>query len=233
MSRDLGSLTWTELAARERPVRLLVPVGSIEQHGPHLPLDTDCVIAMALAQAAAEQRPDDSLVGPMVALSSAGEHQGFPGTLSIGQVATVDTLIELGRSAIVEDVPWCSGLVFVVGHGGAAESVARAVARLRAESRPCECWFPTDPDGDAHAGRTETSVMMALAPESLRRSAAEPGYVESLGWVREELVTSGLKAVTDNGVLGDPTTADLDYGRALIRRWADEVVERIDRLPSG
>jgi creatinine amidohydrolase len=78
---------------------LLVPVGSCEQHGPHLPLGTDTLIAEALAQAAVE-RATGSVVSPSIAIGASGEHRGFPGTLSIGADALVEVAVELARSAL-------------------------------------------------------------------------------------------------------------------------------------
>jgi creatinine amidohydrolase len=214
-----------------------VPVGSIEQHGPHLPLDTDLRIAEAVARRAVEDvRASGNpavLVGPTVSLGSAGEHRGFAGSLSIGQAATADTLIELARSAIDGPNPWCERIVLVVGHGGNVEPVLRAVRTARAESRPVDCWFPADPEGDAHAGHTETSVMLAIDPSRVRPYEAVEGYSGPLAHVRERLVDDGLAAVTASGVLGDPRSANVDYGAGLLRRWVAEVVEMVGMTAGG
>jgi creatinine amidohydrolase/Fe(II)-dependent formamide hydrolase-like protein len=82
----LGDLTWSEVRSLPRDTLLVVPVGATEQHGPHLPLSTDSIIADALAHALSE-RSDDVVVGPLIAYGSSGEHAGFAGTLSVGQEA--------------------------------------------------------------------------------------------------------------------------------------------------
>ena len=94
----LAGLSWPEAAGRGGFV-LAVPVGSTEQHGPHLPLSTDTDIAVALAEALAPPAETTSLVAPPVPYGASGEHAGFPGTLSIGPAATELLLVELGRSA--------------------------------------------------------------------------------------------------------------------------------------
>jgi len=83
---------------------ILIPLGSTEQHGPHLPLDTDTRIASSVAEAVVNEltrgsRPDDLLVAPAIAYGASGEHEGFPGTVSIGTEALKTVLVEYGRSA--------------------------------------------------------------------------------------------------------------------------------------
>src|SRR4051794_27413330 len=92
---------------------VLVPVGSTEQHGPHLPLDTDTVIATAVAHGVAAELPG-TWVAPPISYGSSGEHQSFPGTASIGTEALTHVLVELARSMRT----WASRVVFVNAHGG-------------------------------------------------------------------------------------------------------------------
>jgi creatinine amidohydrolase/Fe(II)-dependent formamide hydrolase-like protein len=110
MSRRLADAVWPDIPAR--PL-VLVPVGSIEQHGPHLPLDTDAVIAEAVADRAAELIGGDVQVAPVIAYGSSGEHQMFPGTCSIGADALRSMLVELVRSLRT----WAGRVVFVNAHG--------------------------------------------------------------------------------------------------------------------
>lgn len=211
----LGHRTWPELRDQP-PTTLLVPLGSTEQHGPHLPLDTDTRVAVALAEALAARRPG-AVVAPAVPIGSSGEHEGFPGTLSIGQEALELLVVELVRSA----TRWVPEVVLVCGHAGNAVPVGRAVARLRSEGRSVRALFPRLP-GDAHAGRTETSLLLHLAPEVVRLDAAEAGCTEPLDVVLDRLRRHGLAHVTPNGVLGDPTGASADEGRRLLARLVDD-----------
>ena len=205
---------------------LAVPVGSTEQHGPHLPLGTDSTVAVALAERLAAARTD-VLVAPALPYGSAGEHAGFAGTLSMGAAALELVLVELARSADA-----FAGVVFVSGHGGNAEPLAAAVASLRAEGRTVLAWAPRAPGGDAHAGRTETSLLLALAPESVRLGAAEPGDRRPLASVMGELRRGGVAAVSENGVLGDPTGANAGEGDRLLADLAADLIATVERWRS-
>ena len=215
MSR-LGHRTWTEL--RDVPVTaVLVPLGSTEQHGPHLPLDTDTRIAVAWADALASVLPG-SVVAPALPFGSSGEHEGFPGTISIGQHALELVVVELVRSLS----RWAEEVVLVCGHGGNWEPVQRATAALRGEGRRVRSLFPRLP-GDAHAGRTETSLLLHLCPELVRLDAAEAGCLDALELVMDRLRRHGVVEVAPNGVLGDPAGASGAEGRALFDRLARQV----------
>jgi mycofactocin precursor peptide peptidase len=206
----LGSRTWPELDCGAPP-RLLIPLGATEQHGPHLPLCTDTLIASAVAEGAARHRPD-LMVAPALPYGASGEHAGFPGTLSLGLKALEAALVELVRSADA-----FAGVVLVSWHGGNAAAVRRAAARGRAEGRAVMCWEPRLPGAgaDAHAGRIETSLMLAIAPEMV--GAGRPvGSRESLAAVLPRLRDLGVAEVSPSGVLGDARGATADEGRALL-----------------
>lgn len=214
----LGDATWTQVGPS--PI-VVVPIGSCEQHGPHLPIDTDTRIAVALADRLAEAMPD-VLVSPAIGITSSGEHRGFAGTLSIGLDATAAVIIELVRSA-----DWASGVVLVNGHGGNAAAVGTAVETLHAEGRRVLAWWPRIPAGDAHAGRTETSMMLAIAPASVRTRALQPGSTAPLRDVYETLATAGVAAVSPNGVLGDPTGSSAEEGSLIVDALVADLVERV------
>jgi creatinine amidohydrolase len=182
---------------------LAVPLGATEQHGPHLPLGTDTVIACALAAGL-----DEAVVAPALPYGSSGEHAGFAGTLSIGRAALESVLVELARSSDF------ARILFVSAHGGNAEPLAAAVRRLRGEGVAARAWSPSW-GGDAHAGRVETSLMLALAP-GLVGDAREAGNVEPLADLMPRLRREGVRAVSPNGVLGDPAGASAEEGRALL-----------------
>jgi creatinine amidohydrolase len=228
VSHRLGNATWTELRnLSPRPI-IALPIGSCEQHGPHLPLDTDTRIATALAEGLASSfEPGDVLVGPPVTTTSSGEHAGFPGTLSIGADLTEQLIVELVRSA-----DWATGVVLVNGHGGNARPVQRAANKLLGEGRRVLAWWPHVRNGDAHAGETETSMMLAIAPTLVRMGNAEPGRPEPLHDLIEELRANGFREVSPNGVLGDPTQASANHGKALITRLIIDLVAAVDEWRS-
>ena len=196
---------------------LLVPIGSCEQHGPHLPLDTDTRIAVALATAAAEQ-VRRAFVAPAIAIAASGEHAGFAGTLSIGTEALVAVLVELVRSA-----DWVSRVVFVNGHGGNVSAVRRAVEQLRREGHHVESFVPSAAGADAHAGRFETSLMLAIDPHHVRLERAEAGETAPLASIIGRLRSGGVQSVSPNGVLGDPAGASATEGHAVF----DDLVGRL------
>jgi mycofactocin precursor peptide peptidase len=198
---------------------LAVPFGATEQHGPHLPLSTDTDIALALCQRIAAAR-DDVIVAPSVAYGSSGEHAGFPGTLSIGQDALELLALELGRSATAS----FDHVLFVCAHGGNEAPLRRAVDKLRTESRDVVLHLPSW-RGDPHAGRPETSLLLALHPELVDMHLAVAGDRRPLRELWEELVAGGVLAVSRNGVLGDPVGASASEGEALL----DELTETLAR----
>jgi mycofactocin system creatininase family protein len=213
---QLGERAWPEVGR----ATLLVPVGSTEQHGPHLPLDTDTRIAAAVASRAAGS---GVLVASPVAYGASGEHEAFAGTVSIGHEALRLLLVELGRSA----ARWAARLVFVNGHGGNVPTVAEAVTLLRYEGRDA-AWFPCAPSGDAHAGRTETSLVLALDPALVRPRAAA-GNTAPLDELLPAMRAGGVGAVSPNGVLGDPAGASAAEGKRLLAGMATELADALTR----
>lgn len=224
MSTRLGDSTWAELWGMTRRPLLAIPVGSCEQHGPHLPLDTDTRIAIALARGLATAYDQGQvMIGPPLTITASGEHASFPGTLSIGAHVMEQLILELGRSA-----DWCAGVVLVNGHGGNSLAVQRAVRTLVEEGRRVLSWWPYVEDGDGHAGHTETSLILAIAPDQVRWDRMEVGRTAPLEELLSELRSSGMRAVSPNGVLGDPTGADEVHGRALLTRLTIDLVAAVD-----
>lgn len=205
----------------ERAARVaLLPVGSLEQHGPHLPLVTDTVIACDLARALADAHPLRLL--PPITFGCSHEHAAWPGTVSV----SAPTLY-----AMVEDVAASLGdtrLVLVNGHGG-----NHVLANLVQESGGRMALFPgphdweaarltagmaTDNDHDMHAGELETSVLLHTHP-SLVRSGYEQADHTTGG--RDHMLTVGLAPYTSSGVVGRPSLATPAKGRALLAALVD------------
>lgn len=224
MTQHLGDTTWTDHWAPTRRPLLVVPVGSCEQHGPHLPLDTDTRIAVALAESLAHSYDeDDLLIAPTLTISASGEHASFPGTLSLGTEVFTQVVIELVRSA-----DWSAGVVLVNGHGGNRRAVHDAVRLLRTEQRRVLPWWPSVPDGDAHAGHTETSLMLAIAPHLVRMDRAEVGATAPLRDLLDDMEQGGVRAVSSNGVLGDPRRATAAHGRNILTRLSLDLLSAVD-----
>ncbi len=222
MTTALASSTWVDLP--DRPM-VLVPLGSTEQHGPHLPFSTDTLIAEAVSRVGARERSDATgeaiVVAPAVTLGASGEHQGFPGTISIGHDALRLLLIEVVRSLSV----WAGRIVFVNGHGGNAQTLKSVVEQMQGEQHDVSfvmCALETTTD--AHAGFDETSVMLHLHPELVDMSRAEPGNTTPIGELLPALKATGVRPVSANGILGDPTAATAEDGERLFGQLVDRVL---------
>ncbi len=222
---------------------IMIPLGSTEQHGPHLPLDTDTRIASAVAHGAEaglrarfdrewldqEWLDQEWLVAPAIAYGASGEHQSFAGTISIGTEALTTLLVEYGRSAAC----WAQRLVFINGHGGNIGALKNAAATLLAEGRDvgwCPCAMA---GGDAHAGHTETSVLLHISPADVRSDRWLAGNGAPLPELLPSMRRGGVAAVSPVGVLGDPTTATASEGKRIFAEMVDGCVRRIARWSPG
>lgn len=220
----LGLAAWP--GVEEHPPLVLVPVGSLEQHGPALPLGTDTMTAVSACHEAVrvlEAQGRRVLAAPAVAYGASGEHEGFAGTVSIGHDALRMLLVELARSAC----RWAEGVVFVNGHGGNAPTVVDAVRQLREEGRAVAWTSCATPGGDAHAGATETSLLLYLAPTAVRRDLLETGVTAPIGELMPQLRAHGVRAVSPNGVLGDPRGSTPDEGRRLFGELVGRLVREL------
>jgi len=198
---------------------LALPIGSLEQHGPHLPLDTDTRIAVELGQRLSRAR-GDIMVAPAVPFGASGEHAGFPGTLLVNHAVLADVLIELIRSARDSFL----GVVLISAHGGNQQALSLVGARCRSDGEAALIWTAAVPGGDAHAGRTETSLMLAIDPDAVRPELAEAGCTLPLEVLMPRLRAEGVRPISSNGVLGDPRGASADEGALLLAAMTHDLV---------
>lgn len=240
-ARALGWLTWPEVEAllAGGATSALLPLGSTEQHGPHLPFATDGVIAAAVAERVVA-RMDGVLGLPVLPLGCASEHLAFAGTLSLAP----DTL-----EAILRDVA-CSlarhgfaRLLVFSAHGGnygvlraAAERVAPAVLPLRLEpfldltrltatleAVAARAGVSRDEAGQ-HAGEVETSILLARTPLHVRRERLAAGLAGTT-LASDELFYPDLRRHAPDGTVGDPRPARAARAAAYVDAWADLLVE--------
>jgi creatinine amidohydrolase len=192
-------------------------------------MDTDTTIAVAVAEGVAsrwrDRRPGEPLVvAPPIMYTASGEHQSFPGTISIGNDALRFMLVELVRSLST----WCGRVVFVNAHGGNMRSLSAVVAQMIYE-RHSVAWVPCETESvDAHAGFTETSLMLHLAPELVDLTRAAPGNTAPIGELLPGIIAGGVAAVSPSGVLGDPTAATATEGMRVMGEMVAEVTALIE-----
>jgi creatinine amidohydrolase len=201
---------------------LVLPLGSFEQHGPHLPLDTDTIIIdSVVSRALGEEQieADKFLIAPTIAISASDEHAGFSGTLSTGTEALVQSVVAICRSA-----SWSLGVCIVNGHGGNADALPRISSALTYEKITHSIWSLPSYDGaDMHAGHTETSVMLHIAHDKVQTDRIERGTVGDASDLVTQMRNSGVAGVSDNGVLGDPTTATSEHGIAVMNLYSSNL----------
>jgi creatinine amidohydrolase len=221
-----------ERADRTRRQVAVLPVGSFEQHGPYLPLATDTLVACAIAHEVAAAYPVHLL--PPVTVSCSHEHAAWPGTVSISSVtlhAVVRDIAESLRRSGVE------ALVLVNGHGGnyvLGNVVQEAnAARDSGDSGVRMALFPAPEDwesareragvqtsllSDMHAGEIETSILLHCHPELVRSGHETMDFVAD---DRRHLLTLGMSAYTESGVIGRPSLASAEKGKQLLAALAD------------
>jgi mycofactocin system creatininase family protein len=210
----LGTARWPDLDGRPG---VLVPIGSTEQHGPHLPLLTDTVIAEAVATRVGEEK--DLWVSPPISIGASGEHQGFPGVLSIGTAALTAVIVELTRSLTL----WAREVVFINGHGGNVTALNDSIGQLQSEGHAVR-WLPCAIAGDAHAGYAETSLMLHLAPDSVVLEKAVAGNATPITELMPALRRHGVRSISPTGVLGDPIGANAEDGAQIFERTIPAVL---------
>ncbi len=252
-----ADLTWPEVAALPASTVAVLPLGAIEQHGPHLPVSTDWVTATSAAEAAvadAAAAGVSAVLLPGLAHTKSDEHAAFPGTLWLSHETLMAVLVDLGRSLATSGI---TRLLFVNGHGGnsALAQVACRELRRRFGLRTFLAHLAVPPDrggqggvgGGAasehgmgvHGGHAETSLVLHLRPELVRMDLATPAVPEQL---RDfELIGFG-RAVSfgwtaddfgPDGHIGDPTGATAEHGLVLFQAAVEHlarVVEEASRF---
>ncbi len=246
MNYRLAEMTWPEVAkaVAAGATTIILPLGSNEQHGPHLPLGTDTILVEALANRLATSLPE-ALVAPPLPIGCSDEHAGFPGLLSLDAGTLASVIVDCARRLVAWGV---ERLILLSGHGGNGRALTLAVERLRRELPELRVWVPDDlqlnaeailaearRDGishDAfglHAGEGETSEMLCLRPDLVRLERAAPGFTGDMRSVLPKLREAGLLPVTPNGVLGDPTCAQAMRGERYLNVQAALLAAEVKR----
>jgi creatinine amidohydrolase/Fe(II)-dependent formamide hydrolase-like protein len=248
-SRLIGELTFQDVSARLRETSILcMPAGSIEQHGPHLPLNTDVVLAEAFTERLLERWGErfDLWQLPTVSIGLSREHDWAPGTLSLSIAAFTAVMRDLGRE-IARALP-ARNLVIVNGHGGNRGILEPVAQELRADIglnicvlHPAALWGvdPNAPLPEIHGARDETSAMLAVKPHLVRRDRIAqlkrpPRRAAVQAAVTDPAATwpwsSGDGRIADLGVIGDAGAASAEHGKAIIERAVSGARPILERL---
>ncbi len=231
------TLIWTE--ARERAKQgsvIVIPVAAIEQHGYHLPIDTDNVLVEHVTEEAARRSDGLILTAPMIHYGFNEHNMGFPGTINIKETVFIDFCYDVAHSFVRQGF---DRIIFVNGHGSnqmlcnlaarrinnttraLAGSVAHWNLAREAVDRLRESEFP---GGMAHAGEFETAMYMYLKPELVEKDKMVPRETPSNlnKFIYDDLFGSGpvhmvnrWSRVTQTGVEGDPMLATPEKGKAF------------------
>jgi creatinine amidohydrolase len=208
---------------RDRSAAVAVlPVGSLEQHGSHLPLTTDTVVAATVAARIADAHPVRLL--PPVTFSCSHEHAAWPGTVSLSATTLAAVVRDVGASLHRDGV---RSLVLVNGHGGnyvLGNVVQEAsLGPLRMALFPqlhdwsaarAEAGVVTSDDADMHAGELETSILLHFHPHLVRPHYAQADHDAEH---RPHLLSRGLQEYSESGVVGRPSLASAEKGSAVVR----------------
>jgi creatinine amidohydrolase/Fe(II)-dependent formamide hydrolase-like protein len=242
----LGELTWPDAEKRLAEVDIaLLPVGAIEQHGPHLPLDTDAFdadyLARRVAEACSHPKP---LVLPLIPYGVSYHHEDYPGTISVGNVALSKMVYDIGMSCARIGI---TKLVIVNGHGGNTPTLQFAAQMINRDAHiftTVDTGETSDVDmaeicetpNDVHAGEIETSTSLAVRPDLVRLDRVERFVPEfssrylnfsarrSIEWYARTV------KISPTGVLGDPTVATPEKGRQMWEIMVANLVELVEEL---
>lgn len=233
---DDAAATSPDVAAAAAKGGLAVlAIGALEQHGPHLPLVTDTVLAQGVARRIAKAL--GAWLLPPVAYGDAWNNEGLAGTISLSPETLRAVIEDIGRG--VRRMGF-RGLVIINGHFGNREPIALAARRLVGETglEVMHLDYPklevfaaeiatSKPAGPGfyHADEVETSMMLALAPKTVRMDKAAPEYPSFPETFGSEPMQ--LSAFNTSGVFGDPRPATAEKGEALIGKIVAESIRLI------
>lgn len=255
---------WSELTAPDLRTIVddstvaLLPVGAIEQHGPHLPLNTDAALAEGMALEASRRVKDATvLVLPTLSVAKSDEHVGFPGVLTLDAPTLQAVLVQFGRSVARSGI---RRLVFLNAHGGNVPVLQTAIRQLRIEEKmfcvsagwmamgyPAGIVDPDEMRDGIHGGLVETAAMLHMRPDLVKmelaknfvpasRAVAERNAVlRLLGPVSTGWTMADLNA---DGAAGNAAAATPDIGKALVEHAAARyatLLEEVSRhaIPFG
>jgi creatinine amidohydrolase len=239
-SRSIGELTYPDISKRLRASSILcLPIGSIEQHGPHLPLNTDLLLAEEFTRRIIARWGEtyDLWQLPSVAVSLAREHEWAPGTLSLSIEGLTRLIRDLGRETARS--LQARNLAIINGHGGNRGILEALAQDLRGDFGLNVCilhptaWADINAVSkmpEIHGGKNETSMMLAAAPHLVRvdeiaKLQGTPRMETVRATILDQSVTwpwtTDEKAIAESGVIGDAKSASAEFGKQLLDKIAE------------
>ncbi|MFW9778818.1 MAG: creatininase family protein [Candidatus Heimdallarchaeota archaeon] len=226
--------------------KVIFCIGSIEQHGPHLPEYTDSFWGDEVANRIAIKL-GNTLQAPTIKVGNSAHHLDFPGTISL-KPSTLKAVIRDYVESLVRH--GFTKILLFPSHGGNFRITEEIITELTPLYPGVRIWGYTDlnrlldllaefsanfgvtkAESGGHAGESETSMMLCLTEEFIVKERMDPGYIGSLGDKEIALIFDhGMKELTENGILGDPTKASADAGEFYIQRLADLLVDEISKI---
>lgn len=238
-------MNWLDIQSKmaEGYTTVIIPIGSIEQHGPHLPLNADVLIGEVIAERTAEIL-SKSLVAPAIRPGCSEHHMEFPGTLTISAELLTRLVYEYCRSYVRHGF---RTIVLLPSHGGNFAVVKSAAEQLKQDyadqgvkivslddlarlfALSCQALAPygyTPQHVGGHAGAGETTVVLAIQPQLVRQERYQKGYTGD-EFNLEKLLVGGMKRISQNGVLGDPRGATAEMGEKVVTNIAEAYAKQV------
>jgi mycofactocin precursor peptide peptidase len=232
-------------AQADQAVDIMVPLGSLEQHGAHLPLATDLLIAEAVAAGVGAHFSGSLVVAPCLPIGVSDYHLGFPGTATVPTRVVRDYL----QSVMTAFLEGGFRHVYVTsGHAGNFAAMDAAWASLPEDLRDRSAIHGDWPNQrkaihdwarqnlglepeivGSHGGHFETSVMLHVSPDLVDMTAASAGFIGDAAIASDRMMAQGVRAVSSTGVIGDPRSATAQAGGGYMALVVGQVVELIQR----
>lgn len=243
----MEDMNWPDIkkAMEEGYTTVAVGIGSTEQHGPHLPTKTDTLIGDLIAHGVATKL-GKALQARTISVGCSEHHLAFPGTISL-QASTLKMMMADYTESLVKQ--GFKTIIYLPSHGGNFQTVKEAIEEQSTKypevkiigytdlMQFVECLYEisagfgiSKEEAGAHAGENETSFIMAFAEELVRQDRFAPGYLGPLGEKEIKVIMDkGMPALSEKGVLGDPSKASADRGKVYLEKIVDFLVKEIKK----
>ena len=250
----LYDLTSPQVSELDRSTVVVIPFGSVEQHSLHLPLGTDSIIGEAIAHRLEQELPEQVLLLPMTWLGCSRHHMDFAGSLT----AEIETFIDVGEQLVSSMAEHgFRNFILLNSHGGNTNKVSLMAEKLRYKLGPAvkvvavTYWHliseeiqtirETPIGGMGHSGELETSVMLVVRPELVRKDLIDPDGLESASkFEGRDLFVSGkvavakpFKEMTRHGGIGDPRKASREKGEKILSVIVEKLSEVVNEIQAG